>query len=137
MGGSRRSSRAVFSRLWEAYGQGRLDDALHLIDPDCELRVSVTDRVYRGHDDVRAGMIEFRRAWKSATLTSDEVIEVDAQTIVVVGHVTASDHSGTRIYDAPLVWLGVFSQGRLLRVAPYSTRAQALAAAAEPLPGAD
>jgi hypothetical protein len=101
------------------------------------LRVSVTDRVYRGHDDVRAGMVEFRRAWKSATLTSDEVIEVDAQTIVVVGHVTASDHSGTRVYDAPLVWLGAFSQGRLLRVTPYSTRAEALAAAAEARPGAD
>ena len=92
-------------RLWEAYGHGRLDDALHLIDPDCELRVSVTDRIYRGHDGVRAGMVEFRRAWKSATLTSDEVIEVDAQTIVVTGHVTAFDHSGRRIYDAPLVWM--------------------------------
>jgi ketosteroid isomerase-like protein len=137
LGGSRRSSRAVFSRLWEAYGQGRLDNALHLIDPDCELRVSVTDRIYRGHDDVRAGMVEFRRAWKSAILSTDEVLEVDAQTIVVVGHVTASDHSGTRVYDAPLVWLGVFSQGRLLRVTPYSTRAEALAAAAEPRPGAD
>ena len=136
MGGSG-SSRAVFSRLWEAYGHGRLDDALHLIDPDCELRVSVTDRIYRGHDGVRAGMAEFRRAWKSATLISDEVIEVDPQTIVVVGHVTAFDHSGTRVYDAPLVWLGAFSNGRLLRVTPYSTRADALAAAAEPGQGAD
>ena len=79
MGGSR-SSRAVFTRLWEAYGHGRLDDALHLIDPACGLRVSVTDRAYRGHDGVRAGMVEFRRAWTSATLTSDEVIEVDAWT---------------------------------------------------------
>jgi hypothetical protein len=101
------------------------------------LRVSVSDRVYRGHDDVRAGMVEFRRAWKSATLTSDEVIEVDEHTIIVVGHVTASDHSGTRVYDAPLVWLGAFSRGRLLRVTPYSTRAEALAAAAEARPGAD
>jgi ketosteroid isomerase-like protein len=137
LGGSRRSSRAAFNRLWEAYGQGRLDDALHLIDPDCELRVSVTDRVYRGHDGVRAGMVEFRRAWKSATLTSDEVLEIDAQTIVVVGHATASDHSGTRVYDAPLVWMGAFSDGRLRYVTSYSTRAEALAAAAEPRPDAD
>ena len=28
-----------------------------------------------GHDGLRAGMVEFRRAWKSATLTSDEVID--------------------------------------------------------------
>jgi ketosteroid isomerase-like protein len=136
LGGSK-SSRAVFGRLWEAYGHGRLDDALHLIDPDCELRVSVTDRVYRGHDGVRAGMVDFRRAWKSATLTSDEVIEVDAQTIVVVGHLTGFDHAGTRCYDAPLVWMAAFSAGRLMRVTSYSTRADALAAAAEPRQGAD
>ena len=136
MGGSR-SSRAVFSRLWDAYGHGRLDDALHLIDPDCVLRVSVTDRTYRGHDGVRAGMVEFRRAWKSATLTSDEVLEIDAETIVVTGHVTAFNHSGARIYDAPLVWKAVFAKGRLLRVTSYSTRAEALAAAAEPRGGAD
>ena len=136
MGGSR-SSRAVFTRLWEAYGQGRLDDALDLIDPDCELRVSVTDRTYRGHDGVRAGMVEFRRAWKSATLTSDEVIEVDARTIVVTGHVTAFDHSGRRIYDAPLVWLALFSDGRLLAVTSYASRDEALAAAAEPRPESD
>ena len=136
MGGSR-SSRAVFSRLWEAYGHGRLDDALHLIDPDCTLHVSVSDRVYRGHDGVRAGMVEFRKAWKSATLTSDEVIEVDAETIVVTGHVTAFDHSGRRIYDAPLVWMARFSDGRLLEVTSYSSRADALGGAAEARTGAD
>ena len=136
MGGSR-SSRAVFSRLWEAYGHGRLDDALHLIDPDCTLHVSVSDRVFRGHDGVRAGMVEFRKAWKSATLTSDEVIEVDAQTIVVTGHVTAFDHSGRRIYDAPLVWMARFSDGRLLEVTSYSSRADALLGAAEARSGAD
>jgi len=136
LGGSR-SSRAVFSRLWEAYGHGRLDDALHLIDPDCTLHVSVSDRVYRGHDGVRAGMVEFRKAWKSATLTSDEVIEVDAQTIVVTGHVTAFDHSGRRIYDAPLVWMARFSDGRLLEVTSYSSRADALLGAAEARSGAD
>ena len=126
----------MFDRLWEPYGQGRLDDALHLIDPDCELRVSV-DRIYRGHDGVRAGMVEFQKAWKSATLTSDEVIDIDARTIVVIGHVTAFDHSGKRLYDAPLVWTAAFSDGRLLRVTSYSTRAEALAAAEEPRGGAD
>jgi len=127
----------VFSRLWEAYGHGRLDDALHLIDPDCTLRVSVTDRVYREHDGVRAEMVEFHKAWKSATLTSHEVIEVDAQTIVVTGHVTAFDHSGRRIYDAPLVWMALFSEGRLLGVSSYSSRADALVAAAEARSEAD
>ena len=135
--GASRSSRAVFSRLWEAYGHGRLDDALPLIHPDCVLRVLASDRTYRGHDGVRAGMVEFRKAWKSATLSSDEVIEVDAQTIIVIGHMTAFDHSGARVHDAPLVWMALFSEGRLLRVTSYCTRAEALAAAAEPRAEAD
>ena len=79
----------MFSRLWEAYGHGRLDDALHLIDPGCTLHVSVSDRVYRGHDGVRAGM------------------------------------------------LARFSDGRLLEVTSYSSRAEALDVAAEARPGAD
>ena len=132
-----RSSRAIFGRLWEAYGQGRLDDVLHLIDRDCELRASVSNRVYRGHDGVREGMVDFRRAWKSATLTSDEVIEIDAEVIVVIGYLIAFDHSGRRAYDAPLAWLAEFSDGRLLRVTSYSTRAEALDAAGEPQPGAE
>jgi ketosteroid isomerase-like protein len=136
LGGSR-SSGAAFGRLWEAYGHGRLDDALHLIDPDCTLHVSVTDRIYRGHDGVRAGMVEFHTAWKSATLTSDEIIEVDSQTIVVTGHVTAFDHSGQRVYDAPLVWMALFSDGRLLGVTSYASRADALVAAAEARAEAD
>jgi hypothetical protein len=98
--GGTRSSRAVFTRLWDAYGKGRLDDALHLIDPGCHLRVSVT--------------------------------EVDAGTIVVTGHVTAFDHSGRRVYDAPLMWMALFSDGRLRAVTSYSSRDEALAAAAEP-----
>jgi len=81
---------------------------------------------------VRAGMVDFRRAWKSATLTSDEVIELDARTIVVIGHVTAFDHSGRRVYDAPLAWMARFSDGRLLAVTSYPSRDEALATGPEP-----
>ena len=87
-------------------------------------------RTYRGHDGVRAGMVEFRRAWKSATLTSDEVIEVDARTIVVTGHVTrlrplrpARLRRGRWRRRWPR-----FADGRLLAVTSYPSRDEALAA---------
>jgi hypothetical protein len=58
---------AVFMRLWDAHGHGRLDDAL---DPTrAGLRASVSRRVYRGHDGAREAMADFRRRWKSVTLT--------------------------------------------------------------------
>ena len=47
-----RSSMAVFSALWRAYGEGRLDRALHLVDPDCEFTLP-DGRAYRGHDGIR------------------------------------------------------------------------------------
>jgi ketosteroid isomerase-like protein len=128
---------ALFVQLWDAYGEGRLDDALHLIDPECELHASASERIYRGHDGVRAVMADFRRLWKSVTLTSDEVIEVDDATIVVIGRLTAFDHSGARVRDGPLSWVTRFGGGRLLRATSYSGRAEALTAAAEHRSGAD
>jgi ketosteroid isomerase-like protein len=128
---------ALFVRLWDAYGQGRLDDALHLIDPAFELRAAGTERVYRGHDGVVAVMAEFRRRWKSVTLTSEEVVEVDDVTIVAIGRLTAFDHSGARVRDGSLAWVTEFAGGKLLRATSYSTRAEALRAAAEHPRGAD
>ena len=55
----------------------------------------------------------------------------------MTGHVTAFDHSGRRVYDAPLVWMALFSEGRLLGVTSYSSRAEALVAAAEARSEAD
>ena len=128
---------APFVQLWDAYGRARLDDALDLIDPACEVRAAGSDRVYRGHDGLRAVMAETRRRWKSITLTSDEIVEIDAVTIVATARLTAFDHGGARVHDGPLAWMVEFGDGRLLRATYFPTRAEALAAAAGRGQGAD
>jgi ketosteroid isomerase-like protein len=120
---------APFVQLWDAYGRGRLDDALDLIDEACEVRAEGSDRVYHGHDGVRAVLAESRRRWKSVTLTSDEIVEVDHVTIVGIARLTAFDHTGQRVHDGPLAWMVEFDDGRLLRATYFATRADALAAA--------
>jgi ketosteroid isomerase-like protein len=120
---------APFVRLWDAYGRGRLDDALELFDEACEVRAARSDRVYRGHDGVRAAIDESRRRWKSVTLTSDEIVEVDDATVVAMAHLTAFDHSGARVYDEAVAWLVEFENGRVVRATLFPTRAEALAAA--------
>jgi ketosteroid isomerase-like protein len=120
---------APFVRLWDAYGRGRLDDALELIDEACEVRAAGSDRVYRGHDGVRAAVAESRRRWKSMTVTSDDVVEVDDTTIVASARLTAFDHSGARVHDGPLAWLAEFEGGRLRRATCFASREEALAAA--------
>jgi ketosteroid isomerase-like protein len=120
---------APFVQLWDAYGRGRLDDALDLIDEACEVRAAGSDRVYLGHDGVRAVLAESRRRWKSVTLTSDEIVEVDDATIVAIARLTAFDHTGQRVHDGPLAWMAEFDDGRLLRATYFATRADALQAA--------
>jgi|ERR671937_816845 ketosteroid isomerase-like protein len=120
---------APFVQLWDAYGRGRLDDALDLIDEACEVQAAGSDRVYRGHDGVRAVLAESRRRWKSVTLTSDEIVEIDDATIVAIARLTAFDHSGARVHDGPVAWLAEFDGGRLRRATYFPTRDAALAAA--------
>jgi hypothetical protein len=127
---------APFVRLWDAYGRGRLDDALDLIDVACEVRAAGSDRVYRGHDGVRAVLAESRRRWKSVTLTSDEIVEIDNATIVAIARLTAFDHSGSRVHDGPLAWMAEFDDGRLARATYFPTRDEALEAA-DRRPGTD
>jgi hypothetical protein len=126
---------APFVQLWDAYGRGRLDDALALIDEACEVRAAGSDRVYRGHDGVRAVLAESRQRWKSVTLTSDEIVEIDDLTIVAIARLTAFDHGGARVHDGQLAWMAEFDGGRLLRATYFPTRAEALQAA-ERRPGA-
>jgi ketosteroid isomerase-like protein len=118
-----------FVQLWDAYGRGRLDDVLELIDEACQVRAAGSDRVYVGHDGVRAVLAETRRRWKSITLTSEEIVEVDATTIVATARLTAFDHSGARAHDGPLAWMAEFTDGRLLRATYFPSRAEALDAA--------
>jgi ketosteroid isomerase-like protein len=127
---------APFVRLWDAYGRGRLDDALDLIDEACEVRAAGSDRVYRGHDGVRAVLVESRRRWKSVTITSDEIVEIDNATIVAIARLTAFDHSGARVHDGPLAWMAEFDDGRLLRATYFPTRHAAIEAA-DRRPGTD
>ena len=120
---------APFAQLWDAYSRGRLDDALALIDEACEVRAAGSDRVYHGHDGVRAAVAESRRRWKSMTVTSEDVVEVDGATIVASARLVAFDHSGARVHDGPLAWLAEFEGGRLRRATYFPSRDDALAAA--------
>jgi ketosteroid isomerase-like protein len=127
-------SRAVFDDLWRAYAEGRIDDALRLIDPDCELRLAESDVAYRGHDGVRALVADSRRDWKTLTVRHDEVREVGERCVVGIGHAVASGPDGATALDRPLAWVGEFRAGRLVRGTAFPDAAAALRYAVEASP---
>jgi ketosteroid isomerase-like protein len=126
-------SRAVFDDLWRAYAEGRIDDALALIAPDCELRLAGSDLSYRGHDGVRALIADGRR-WKTLTVSYDEVREVGERCVVGIGHALGSGQDGGTALDRPVAWVGEFRGGRLVRGTAFPDAEAALRYAVEASP---
>ena len=105
---------AVFSALWRAYGEGRLERALHLVDPDCEFTLP-DGHTYRGHDGVRECLDIARRDWKTLTITYDEIHEERPGCVVGVGRIAASSADGSSVYEHPLACVAAFRDGRFVR----------------------
>jgi ketosteroid isomerase-like protein len=110
-----RSSLEAFSTLWRAYGEGRLERALDLIDPDCEFTLPDGERAFRGHDGVREWLAASRRDWKTLTITYDDVHEEGPGCVVGVGHVAASAAADGVQIERPLAFVAEFRGGRLVR----------------------
>jgi ketosteroid isomerase-like protein len=126
-----RSSLAAFSDLWRAYGEGRLERSLDLIDPECELTLPDGRSTFRGHDGVREWLAVARRDWKTVTITYDDIEELRPGWVVGVGHVAASSVDGKAQVERPLACVAEFRDGRLVRGRVFEGRDAALRYAAE------
>ena len=109
-----RSSLVAFSDLWRAYGEGRLDRSLDLVDPECEVIFPDGRRMLRGREGVRQWLDESRREWKTLTITYDDVHEEHPDCVVGVGHVAGSSADGSSHFERPLACVAQFRDGRLI-----------------------
>jgi ketosteroid isomerase-like protein len=123
-----RSSLEAFSALWRAYGEGRLDRSLDLVDPACEVTFADGSEPVRGHDGVRERLTASHRQWKTLRIVYDEVFEDHPGCVVGIGHLTASGAGGARV-DRPMAFVAEFHEGRLVRGRFFATRDEAIAAA--------
>jgi ketosteroid isomerase-like protein len=126
-----RSSMAVFSALWRAYGEGRLDRALHLVDPDCEFTLPDGHTTFHGHDGLRECLDLARHEWKTLTITYDDIHEEDPGCVVGTGRVAASSADGRTVFERPLACVAEFRDGRFLRGRVFGEPADAFAYARE------
>jgi ketosteroid isomerase-like protein len=121
------SSLEAFSTLWRAYGEGRLDESLDLVDPDCEISL-VDGSPLRGHDGVRSSLAAARRDWKTLRIVSDDVFEDHPGCVVGSGRLAASARDGAHV-DRPIAFVAEFRDGRLVRGRVFATRDDAVDAA--------
>jgi ketosteroid isomerase-like protein len=126
-----RSSLSAFSALWRAYGEGRLERSLDLVDPECELTLPDGRSMFRGHEGVREWLANARRDWKTVTITYEDVHETHPGCVVGVGQLAASSTDGNAKVERPLACVAVFRDGRLVRGRVFSDRDAALRYARE------
>jgi ketosteroid isomerase-like protein len=126
-----RSSKAALSELWRAYSEGRLEHALDLLDPDCEITMPDGEGTYAGRDGVRRWLDEIRRQWKTLTVSYDEVDELHEGCLIAAGRIAATSFDGSRTIEGHLVCVAEFREGRLRRARAFLERDEALRYAAE------
>jgi ketosteroid isomerase-like protein len=123
-----RSSLEAFSALWRAYGEGRLDESLDLIDPDCEVTFAGAANPMRGHDGVRDCLDAARHAWKTLRIVYDDVFEDHPGCVVGSGRVAASA-TGDGHVDREFAFVAEFHDQRLVRARVLTTLDEAIGAA--------
>jgi ketosteroid isomerase-like protein len=108
------TSLCAFSAIWRAYGEGRLERALDLVDPACEVIMLDGRRTYHGHDGLRQWLADVRRRWRTLTVTYERVQEPHADVVVGAGRVVAASADGSPGLDGPLACVAEFRHGRLV-----------------------
>ena len=121
---------ATFSALWRAYGEGRLDRSLHLVDPECEFTLP-DGRTYSGHDGIRDFLATTRRDWRTVAITYDDVREDGPGCIIAVGRVAASSADGRIAFERPQACVAEFRAGRFVRGRVFGDPADAAVHAGE------
>ena len=93
--------------------------------PDLPLNKSV----FRGHDEVRQVWAAFRSAWSELTVTLEEVVETREDLVVVRARFVGRGSASGIEVDRTVFYIFEISAGKLRRLRPFDTEADALAAA--------
>jgi len=108
--------------------------------PDVEWHVSfrlpdqpVDKTVYRGPDEVMQLWAAFRSVWDELRVTLEEVVEAHEDVVVVRARFAGRGGTSGVEVDRTLFYVFEIAAGKLKRLRPFDTEAEALAAGSEDL----
>lgn len=116
-------------RQWEAYNRGDIDTFLEPIDPECEFHEDPAfpeAGVYRGPQEIRAYLSQFRESMADHSFEVEEVREIGDTVLSLLHERARGKASGADVSIRP-AFLIRFGNGKIVWVRAYLDRDQALA----------
>ena len=122
----------IVEEIYEQVSQGHTEVLYERLDPKVEWDTTTSDfpdaGLYHGHDGVREYRRRFWGTWEAQRNEPEELIDAGDSVVAVVRMGGRGKGSGIEI-DQWFAWLWTFSEGKVIRVAVYQDRAEALEAA--------
>jgi ketosteroid isomerase-like protein len=127
----------IVRRVYDAAARRDSPTIFSLYDPNVELdytRLELPHHsgeaggIYRGHDGLRSFFQEWHEAWEDLEYDYDELIDAGQHVISVVTRRARGRVSGAEV-ERPFALVWTLSQGKVVRVAWFNTRDEALEAA--------
>jgi ketosteroid isomerase-like protein len=124
----------VVRRAYEAFARGDIDGLLeHFVTPDVEWRTTpqvMFGGTHRGVDEMRDRMADWTGPFEEFTTEVEEMIDAGVHVVVCHRMRGRGRDSGVEV-DLRLWQVVSVRDGKLVRMHDYSSRAEALAAAAQ------
>ena len=114
----------------EAFSRGDVEAALAALDPDIEWHATVggidEGRMYRGHDEVIKGFIDYFGVWERLEMRAESYIDAGGDDVVVFHHEVAKGRKSGVVVETDTATVQTVREGRIVRVRSYMDRMQAL-----------
>ena len=120
----------IVRRITDAYVAGDFETALSLIDPDVEVDISMRPdgRGHRGHEGLIEALRTWTGTWEAYRVEIEELIDAGEHVVVIDRQSGRGKASGMPLQQS---FAAVYTvrNGRVIRIAWFTNRAQALEAA--------
>jgi ketosteroid isomerase-like protein len=123
----------IVRRSSEAFMAGDIETAMAALDPQIEWHATVggvdEGRVYRGHEAVVQGFIDYFEVWERMEMRAEKFIDAGEENVVVFWHEVAKGRESGVVVETDTGTVQTVRDGKIVRVRSYMDRAEALEAA--------